>query len=116
MQVIVNTDHNIALTEESIGAMEAHVSEKLEHVSSRLTRVEVHLSSESAGRSTGDDIRCRLEARPEGRNSEIVTDDASTVDDAVSRALGKLLRVLESTFGRLDHHKGHASMGGAEQG
>ena len=115
MQVIVNTDKNVELTEESIGALEELVTSKLEHVSSRLTRVELHLSNASAGRSTGDDIRCRVEARPEGRNPEIVTDDASSVDSAVAGALGKLARLLDTVFGRADHRKGRTSMGGAEQ-
>lgn len=114
MKVIVNTDHNITLTEESLGAMESLVESKLGHFDSHLTRVEVHLSDGSAGRSTGDDIRCRLEARPEGRNPEFVTDNASTVDGAVNGAIHKMIHVLETTFGRLDHHKGDSSMGGIE--
>ena len=115
MKVIVNTDRNIEVTEQSIDELEAVVNSQLEYVSSRLTRVELHLKNESAGRSTGDDIVCRIEARPEGRKSEIVTDNAATVDDAVAGALRKLLRVLDTTFGRLDHRKGNTSMGGAEQ-
>ena len=114
MDVIINTDHNITLTEESISAMESVVASGLTHFESRLTRVEVHLSDGSAGRSTGDDIQCRLEARPEGRNPEFVTDNASTVDDAVSGALQKMAHVLETAFGRLDHRKGGNSMGGVE--
>lgn len=114
MQVIINTDHNVNLTEESIGVMESLVESTLGHFDSHLTRVEVHLSDESAGRSTGDDIRCRLEARPERRNPEFVTDNASSVDEALSGALRKMTHVLESTFGRLDQHKGASSMGGIE--
>lgn len=114
MQVIINTDHNITLTEVEIGAMQRVVESKLEHFASRLTRVEVHLSDESAGRSTGDDIRCRIEARPEGRNPEFVTDEAASVDDAAGGALRKMAHVLESTFGRLENHKGGESIGGVE--
>ena len=114
MKVIVNTDHNITLTEESIGVMESEVGSTLGHFDSHLTRVEVHLSDESAGRRTGNDIQCKLEARPEGRNPEFVTDFASTVDEAVGGALQKMVHVLESTFGRLDKHKGASSMGGIE--
>ncbi len=112
MQVIVNTDHNITLSEDSISEMESVVETSLGHFGTRLTRVEVHLSDGSAGRSTGDDIRCQLEARPEGLNPEIVTDNASSVDDALSGALKKMQHVLESTFGKLDQHKGGSSMGG----
>lgn len=114
MQVIVNTDHNITLSEDSIGEIESVVEATIGHFGSHLTRVEVHLSDESAGRSTGDDIRCRLEARPEGRNPEFASDNASNVDDAVGGALKKILHVLDTTFGRLDQHKGGSSMGGVE--
>ena len=114
MKVIVNTDHNITLTEESIGAMELLVESTLERFDSHLTRVEVHLSDGSAGRSTGDDIQCRLEARPEGRNPEFATDNSSTVDSALSGALRKMVSVLERTFGRLDQRKGASSMGDVE--
>ena len=114
MKVIINTDQNITLTEESIGVMESLVNSTLEYFDSHLTRVEVHLSDGSAGRSTGDDIECRLEARPKGRNPEFAADKASTVDEAVSGALRKMVSVLDSTFGRLDTHKGASSMGGDE--
>jgi Sigma 54 modulation protein / S30EA ribosomal protein len=114
MQVIVNTDHNITLTEDSVKALESVVDTALERFDSHLTRVEVHLSDGSAGRSTGDDIRCRLEARPEGRNPEFTTDDASSVDAAVSGAVKKMVHVLDTTFDRLDTHKGASSMGGVE--
>ncbi|MDP3208321.1 MAG: hypothetical protein Q8M65_04155, partial [Rhodoglobus sp.] len=84
------------------------------HFASHLTRVEVHLIDESAGRSTGDDIRCRLEARPEGRGPEFVTDNAASVDGAVGGALRKMHSVLDTTFGKLDQNKGASSMGGVE--
>jgi hypothetical protein len=114
MQVIVNTDHNIAMSEESSDEMESLVESTLEHFGSHLTRVEVHLSDGSAGRSTGNDIRCRLEARPEGLSPEVVTENASSVDDAVNGALHKMVHLLTTTFGRLDQRKGGSSMGGVE--
>jgi hypothetical protein len=114
VKIIVNSDHNITLSEQEIGAIQATVETTLGHFASHLTRVEVTLSDGSAGRSTGDDIRCQLEAHPEGRNSDFSTDNASTVDDAVSGALRKMLHVLGSSFGRLERHKGGSSMGGVE--
>lgn len=104
MKVIINTDNNISLSEAAVAEIVASVETKLAHVSSRLTRLEVHLSDESAGRSTGDDIACKLEARPKGRNPEFASDSAPAVESAVSGALGKMQQVLDSTFGRLDKH------------
>jgi hypothetical protein len=107
MKVIINTGHNIPLAESSIAEMESLVASTLKYFESRLTRVEVHLTDGSAGRSTGDDIRCRLEARPEGLNPEFATDNASTVDGALAGALQKMTHVLETTFGRIDDkHRG----------
>jgi len=114
MQVLINTDHNITLTENSTDELETTVETTLGHFGSHLTRVEIHLTDQSAGRSTGNDIRCLLEARPEGLEPQFVTDNASTVDVAVHGALHKMLRALETTFGRLDQHKGASSMGGIE--
>ncbi len=114
MDVIVNTDHNITLTEKTTGDIASQVETALGHFTARLTRVEVHLSDESPGRSTDNDIRCRLEARPEGLSPEFVTDSGSTVDEAVGGAAKKLRHVLDTTFGRLGHRKGNTPMGGPE--
>lgn len=114
MDVIVNTDHSITLSERSAEELQSEVESALRNFAPRLTRVEVHLSDQSAGRSTGNDIRCLLEARPEGRHPESATADASTVDDAVHGALRKMLRVLDAESGRLDRRKGASSMGGIE--
>ena len=114
MQILINIDHNITLTENSTSALETLVETALAHFASRLTRVDVHLSDQSAGRSTGNDIRCLLEARPEGLDPQLVTDDASSVDVALRGALHKMLHALETDYGRLDQHKGASSMGGIE--
>jgi hypothetical protein len=114
MQVIINTDHNITLSEEATTELEATVRSMLDHVASHLTRVEVHVTDESAGRSTGNDIHCVLEARPERLDPQSVTENAATVELAVHGALKKMVHSLETTFGRLDQRKGASSMGGIE--
>jgi hypothetical protein len=114
MQVIVNTDHNITLSEDATGEIVSAIESKLAHFSSHLTRVEVHLSDGSAGRSTGDDIQCRLEARPEGKDPEFASDNASSVDSAVNGAIRKMQHVLDTVFGRANDRKGGSSMGGVE--
>ena len=74
----------------------------------------MHLSGESAGRVTGDDIQCRLEVRPEGKYAESDSGNASTVDSGVNSALRKVWHVLDTVFGRANQHKGGSSMRGAE--
>ncbi len=101
MQIQINTDHNI----EGHEGLAAHVTKVVEHSLDRMrdhiTRVEVHLSDESGTKSSEDDKRCVMEARLEGRQPVAVTHQAATVDQAVEGAVHKLLRLIESTLGRL---------------
>lgn len=114
MKVIINTDNNIELSEQAGESLSERVHELLAHFDSSVTRVEVHLSDESAGRSTGDDIRCVVEARPEGLKPETVTHNGPTSENALNGALHKMVAVLTTTLGRRNDHKGNSSMGGVE--
>ena len=114
MEIQVNTDTNI----DGSGKLAGHVQSEIEHALSqyadRITRVEVHLRDESAGRSTGRDKRCMLEARPSGGQPVAVTDYADTLDDALHGALAKLVRLLESKFARRNDPKGGDTIRKAE--
>ncbi len=111
MQVIVNTDRNIDSTERVAGGLETIVEESLARYSERLTRVEVHLSDGSAGRSSTDDIKCTLEARPAGGTPVVVTQNGTAVEEALSGALHKMKSLLDTHFGKLDARKGNLPMG-----
>jgi len=111
MQVIVNTDSNVNGTERVAGGLETIVEESLSRFSERLTRVEVHLTDGSAGRSSADDIKCTLEARPAGGTPVVVTENAGAVEEALSGALHKMKSLLETHFGKLDSRKGNLPMG-----
>lgn len=102
MLIQINTDANIDASEGFNERTEAELSAALERFAHRLSRLEVHLRDESAGRTTGDDVRCMIEARPEGMDPVTVSDHAATVDDAVRGATDKLETVLTSTFERLE--------------
>jgi ribosome-associated translation inhibitor RaiA len=112
VQIRVHTDTTI----DGHAELTAHVEREVENVLSRfgdqVTRIEVHLSDESAGRSTGADIRCLVEARPAGRAPVTATDDADTVDQALRGAVHKLSRLLSSAAGRSDDQGGRASIRG----
>jgi hypothetical protein len=111
MQVIVNTDSNVDGTERVAGGLETIVEESLARYGDRLTRVEVHLSDESAGRSSAEDITCTLEARPAGGTPVVVTESANTVEQSLAGALHKMKSLLETHFGKLDARKGNLPMG-----
>lgn len=103
MHVQINTDSNIegdsALTQQ----IEAVVRGTLDRFSERITRVDVYLSDESSDTKSGiDDMRCLLEASLVGLQPTVVSYQATTLEQAVDGAAGKLERSLETTFGRLD--------------
>lgn len=110
MQIQVNTDSNVSGGEERADRIAATVEARLVRFGDYLTGVQVHLADESAGRPTGADHRCTIEARPAGRQPVAVTSHAPTVDESVASALGKLVTVLAREHDRRDHHKGSASI------
>ena len=110
MHVQVNTDNNVKGSE----GLDEHVRSTVEDGLGRferLTRVEVHLGDENGDRSRGEDKRCLLEARPAGLQPVTVTHIAGTIDDAVDGAVDKMSKLLDSTFAKLQDHKGRPSLG-----
>lgn len=118
MQIQVNTDSNVSGGEGPADRIAGTVEARLARFGDYLTRVEVHLADESAGRTTGADKRCMIEARAAGRQPVAVTSHAATIDQALSTALGKLDTLLARDLGRRDQHKGSASIrtGAGEDG
>ena len=109
MKIQFNTDANIHGTEALASEVTAAIEVAIERFEEHITRIEVHLSDESRGKVGQHDHRCMLEARLEGRNPVAVTEHAPTLDQAVSGAVGKLTRLLDSTFGRLHDKRDKAS-------
>jgi ribosome-associated translation inhibitor RaiA len=108
MQIQISTDRNIDGNE----ALAAHVKSETEHSLSRfseqITRVEVHLTDENSDKKGGiDGLRCVMEARLEGRQPIAVTHQATTLHQAVTGAVNKLTRLIESTVGRSGNQRGH---------
>ncbi|HEY5237108.1 MAG TPA: HPF/RaiA family ribosome-associated protein [Rhizomicrobium sp.] len=110
MQIQVNTDHNVEGHEELARSVEAEVNAVLGRYSDHITRVEVHLSDENGAKSGGADKRCLMEARLAGHQPVAVSYEAASVEDAFDGAAKKLQRLLESTLGRINNHKGGASI------
>ncbi len=102
MLVQINSDKNVFVNADISSRIEAEVGTALARFAGDLTRVEVHLRDDSAGRSTTDDIRCLIEARPTGQQPVAVTENAQSVTAAVTGAVEKLEAMLGSKFGRLD--------------
>jgi hypothetical protein len=105
MQVQINTDRNVEGREALATDVSGLVESALSRVSDRITRVEVHLSDENSFKNSQNDMRCMMEARLEGLQPVAVTHQAATLDEAVEGAAGKLIRMIESTLGRLRDEK-----------
>jgi ribosome-associated translation inhibitor RaiA len=104
MQIHVNTDNNI----EGSARMSAYFTDTLQGALGRfedqITRVQVHLSDENGEKEGSDDKRCLLEARLKGLKPVVVSHYAENIDIAVSGAIDKLIKSLESTLGKQRKH------------
>lgn len=106
MKVLINTDRNIHTDEDKERRIEGDLANALERFAGDLTRVEAHLSDESAGRGSGDDIRCLLEARPAGQDPVTVSHQATNETEALGGATDKLVTLLSHKFDRItDKHR-----------
>ncbi len=105
MKIQLNTDDHVNGSAALAAQVTATVEQALGRFREHVTRVEVHLSDENAGKSGPKDQRCMLEARLEGRQPVAVTDQAETLQQAVHGAAQKLVRLLDSTLGRLNEHR-----------
>jgi ribosome-associated translation inhibitor RaiA len=116
MLVRLNTDNNIVGSDRLSQDVEEIVSDVLGRFSERLTRVEVHLVDENSRAKGGDnDKRCTMEARVAGLQPIAVSEQASTVMQAVTGAAEKLEKTLDRTLERLGDRKGRSSAGGEER-
>jgi len=102
MQFQINTDHNIQGDIRVAEVAEQIVTAALAPLVGRLSRVEVHLNDVNAQKGGADDIRCVVEARPEGMKPLAVTHHDATVEAALKGGARKLRALLDSEFGKLD--------------
>jgi ribosome-associated translation inhibitor RaiA len=101
MQVLVRHDDTIRggdrLTEITLATIESILARFVENI----TTVEVHFADEDGKKSGGDDIRCSIEVRFEGRKPVGVTHHASDLEVALESAAEKMARMLEHQLGRM---------------
>lgn len=101
MKIQINTDRHIQGHEALSAYVSSELKSTLSRVSDHITTVEVHLSDENGNKSGQNDKRCMMEARLEGRQPIAVTNLAETLDKAINGAIDKLVRLIESTLGRM---------------
>lgn len=101
MQIQINTDNNVSLSQELRDWLSATITKELSRYDDHITRVELHLADENASKQGVNDKRCMIEVRPGGMQPIAVTDHSDTWEMAVSGAVQKLLATLEKAIGRL---------------
>ena len=101
MQVQVRHDDTIQgsdrLTEITTATVEAALASYIENI----TTVEVHFADENGRKSGGDDIRCSIEVRFDGRKPVGVTHRATDLEVALEAAAEKMARMLDHQLGRI---------------
>jgi ribosome-associated translation inhibitor RaiA len=102
MLIQVNTDNNIEGDESLKRQVKGQVEEALGRFSEQITRVSIHLSDQnSPGKSGENDKRCLIEVRVAGLKPISSSYESATMGQAISTALDKIQRHLESTLGKL---------------
>jgi ribosomal subunit interface protein len=113
MLVSVTTDNNIEGSDKLRQHVENVVADVLDRFRDRITRVEVHLADEnSRAKAGGDDKRCTMEARVGGLKPIAVSEQAPTLDQAISAAADKLEKTLDRMLERLGDRKRRGSSAG----
>ncbi len=104
MQIQINTDNHLQGSEAREQWASDVIAAAMDHFSDNVTRVEAHLSDENAGKGGAAVLRCKMEARVNGRPPIAVTNDAPSLDSAVNGAVHKLVRATEHALGRAGKH------------
>ena len=106
MKIQLNTDKTINGDVKQQDYFTSLISEELHKFQSHITKIEVHLSDQNGKKEGWNDILCLLEAKIEGKQPIAVSNQADTIELAVSGAIDKLKASLETIIGRMhDHHK-----------
>ena len=106
MQVQVHANDHIQGGESLAQWIQTEALDRLARFREHITRVEVFLTDVDAGKSGANDKRCRLEARPAGRQPVTVTDEADKMANAFIGAVDKLARALDTDLGRVKDRNG----------
>lgn len=101
MQVLVRHDDTIQGSERLIALTTSIVESTLARFLDQITTVEVHYADENGKKTGGDDIRCSIEVRFEGRKPTAVSHHASDLEVALETAAEKMARALDHQLGRI---------------
>ena len=97
MQIQINTDKNISGQYALVQSVEDILKSDLSRFSDQITRIEVHLSDEDSSAKSGmTDKRCLLEVRLAGERPIAISEQAETIEEAVTDATQQMVNLLET--------------------
>jgi hypothetical protein len=112
MEIIVDKARNIEGGEGLVQHINTVVEEALYAMRDHITRIEVHISDESgpkgANKGKQDEMRCLMLAHLLRHQPVSVSCQEPKLHDAIHGAAHKLLRLIESTLGRVRDRNPHA--------
>ncbi|MFT6843077.1 MAG: ribosome-associated translation inhibitor RaiA [Psychroserpens sp.] len=104
MTIQINTDKTLTGEKRSSDFFISQITEALQRVESHITRIEVHLKDENGKKDGFNNISCLIEARLEGKQPIAITNQADTIDLAVTGAIDKIKNSIESILGKIQNH------------
>ena len=104
MTIQINTDKTISGEQRSADFFSSQIAKALERFESHITRIEVHLKDVNGKKDGFNDISCLLEARLEGRQPIAISNQANTIDLAVTGAIDKIKSTIETIIGKSQKH------------
>ena len=104
MQIQVNADNHLESNAARDDWARSVVEAAMSHFAGQVTRVEVYLSDENVSKGGAAVVRCKMEARVNGRPPIAVAHDAVSLDPAVNGAAQKLVRATDHAVGRAGKH------------
>lgn len=103
MIIQINTDKSINWDKRHDEHFSSLIKNDLDRFSSHITRVEVHLSDENGKKEGINDIRCLLEARIEGRQPTVITNQADSNEQAISGAITKMKAAVKTIIDKMNN-------------
>lgn len=96
MIIQINTDKTLSGEKRSSDFFSTQIEEALQRFESHITRIEVHLKDENGNNEGFNNISCLLEARLEGRQPIAITNQANSIDLALTGAIHKIKTAIET--------------------
>ena len=104
MKIQINTDKTINGDKKHQDLFITKIAKELDNYKSHITDIEVHLSDQNGKKKGWDDILCLLVAKVEGRQPIAVSNQANSIESAMSGAIDKLKASFETMLGRMQNH------------